>query len=309
MGTAEFAVPTLEALAEAGHRILAVYTQPDRPSGRGLKVSLSPVKRAALGLGLEVLQPASLKGPEETARLEGLGPEVAVVVAYGLKLPPSFLSAPKMGCFNLHPSLLPNYRGAAPINWALMRGETRTGVSVIRMNDRMDAGDIFLQEEADIRLEDNAGSLEARLAEQGAALMIRCLEELAAGRAAGRRQDESLATIAPKLAPKDLVIDWSRTCLEVRNLVRGLAPRPGARTFFRGKQLEIEEVRIMSGLGEDHAGREPGLIVEGHFEGCPLVRTADGILALDMVKPEGKKMMTGGEFARGYRPRAGERLG
>lgn len=309
MGTAEFAVPTLEALAEAGHRILAVYTQPDRPSGRGLKVSLSPVKRAALGLGLEVLQPASLKGPEETARLEGLGPEVAVVVAYGLKLPPSFLTAPKMGCFNLHPSLLPKYRGAAPINWALMRGETRTGVSVIRMNDRMDAGDIFLQEEADIRLEDNAGSLEARLAEQGAALMVRCLEELAAGRAAGRRQDESLATIAPKLAPKDLVIDWSRTCLEVRNLVRGLAPRPGARTFFRGKQLEIEEVRIMSGLGEDHAGREPGLIVEGHFEGCPLVRTADGILALDMVKPEGKKMMMGGEFARGYRPRAGERLG
>jgi methionyl-tRNA formyltransferase len=177
------------------------------------------------------------------------------------------------------------------------------------MNDRMDAGDIVLQEGAGIGPEDNAGSLEARLAGQGADLMVRCLEELAAGRAAGRSQDEALATMAPKLAPEDLVIDWNRPCLELRNMVRGLAPRPGARTFFRGKQLEVGEVRVTSNSGGAQAGREPGMVVGCDSDDRPLVVTADGVLALGLVKPEGKKLMAGGEFARGYRPRAGERLG
>lgn len=274
-----------------------------------MKVSMSSIKQAAMKLGLEVLQPASLFEDEVLERLQGMKTDLAVVVAYGLKLPPPFLSAPSLGCLNLHPSLLPRYRGAAPINWALMRGETRTGVSVIRMNDRMDAGDILLQEVADIGPEDNAGSLEARLADQGAALVVRCLQEMAEGKAIGRTQDEALVTMAPKLKPKDLVINWQRTCLELRNKVRGLTPRPGARTFFRGRQLEVGEVRVMSSLCRDQADGEPGMVVGRDPEGSPLVRTADGILALDLVKPEGKKMMTGGEFSRGYRPQAGERLG
>ncbi len=309
MGTAEFAVPTLRAVSRAGHRILAAYTQPDRPAGRGLKVSLSPVKTTALGLGLEVLQPTSLSEVGALESLKELNPEVAVVVAYGLKLPPSFLSAPRLGCLNLHPSLLPKYRGAAPINWALMRGETRTGLSVIRMNNRMDAGDIVLQEEVEIGPEDNAGSLEAKLAELGAALMVRCLEELAAGRAIGRRQDEALATMAPKLSTQDLVINWNRRCLELRNMVRGLTPKPGARTFFRGKQLEVGAVRVISISDRDRAGSEPGMVTGCDSEDNPLVRASDGVLSLNLVKPEGKKMMSGGEFSRGYRPRAGERLG
>lgn len=309
MGTADFAAPTLRALAGAGHRMLAVYTQPDRPSGRGLRTSQSPVKRAARVLGLEVLQPESLKPAAEEERLRSLGPDLVVVVAYGLKLPPAFLKAPRHGCLNLHPSLLPKYRGAAPINWALIRGEAKTGISVIRMNERMDAGDIALQQEAEIYPDDDAGSLEARLAEKGADLMVRCLAETEEGRTAFIGQNEAMATLAPKLTPKDRAIDWNRTCRQVRNQVRGLTPRPGAQTRFRGKLLEVAGAREASGQALGVIDTEPGMVIGSGSGTGFLVRVADGVLALTRVKPEGKRMMSGDEFARGYRPEAGEKLG
>ncbi|HBE73847.1 MAG TPA: methionyl-tRNA formyltransferase [candidate division Zixibacteria bacterium] len=316
MGTADFAVPALEALAGAGHEIISVYTQPDRPSGRGLRLDESAVKKAARRLGLNVLQPASLKPDAEAARIRDLVPELAVVVAYGLKLPPSFLSAPGHGCLNLHPSLLPRYRGAAPINWALIRGEIRTGVTVIRMNHRMDAGEILLQQEAKILPEDDAGSLEARLAGLGAGLMAGCLDSVAAGNAAAVSQDEALATMAPKLGPDDCRVDWSRTGREIVNLIRGLTPKPGAYAHFRGKRLGIagaeevanEKCNPPAVLGTRMQNDRAGRIILVDKELGPVVGTGDGALALAKVKPEGKRLMSGSEFARGYRPGAGESL-
>ncbi len=309
MGTTDFAVPTLEALSQAGHRIMAVYTQPDRPSGRGLKISEPPVKQAARKLGLEVRQPASLRNESEADHFGKMRPDLAAVVAYGLKLPASFLSTPRLGAINLHPSLLPRYRGAAPINWTLINGESKTGLTVIRMSDRMDAGDIILQQEAEIFSEDNAGSLESRLAAQGAGLMVRCLDLLDSGRVEAKKQDEALATAAPKLKPQDRVIDWNKTSRQVQNLVRGLTPKPGAQTRFRGKILEIAEVREISPWGTADIGSEAGRLVGLDLEMGPLVRTADGLLALIRVRPEGKRLMSGSEFVRGYRPEIGERLG
>jgi methionyl-tRNA formyltransferase len=229
-------------------------------------------------------------------------------VAYGLKLPPSFLSAPKLGCLNLHPSLLPKYRGAAPINWSLINGEERTGITVIRMNDRMDAGDIVLQDGVEIRPGENAGSLESRLAELGSGLMLRALADVASGRAGAASQDESLATAAPKLGPEDCRIDWRRSGRDIVNLVRGLTPKPGAYAMFRGKRLEVAGAREAGPDGAEAAGAGPGNLVGVDPGLGPLVMASDGPLALVLVKPEGKRLMSGGEFARGYRPEAGERL-
>lgn len=309
MGTSEFARPTLRTLHHAGYDIGAVVTQPDRPAGRGLALVEPPVKLLAKELGLRVEQPDSLKESKVISLLRSVCPEIIVVVSYGLKLPREILDLPRHGCLNLHPSLLPRYRGAAPINWALINGEAETGISVIKMIPRMDAGDIVLQQRVDILPEENAGSLEARLSEMGAEMMLRAVELTAQGRADLRPQDEALATTAPKLRPQDRVIDWNRTSRQVRNLVRGLTPKPGAQTKFRGKILEIAEVREIAIRGTADMGFESGRVVGLDMEMGPLVRTADGLLALIRVKPEGKRLMSGIEFSRGYRPESGERLG
>lgn len=309
MGTTDFAVPALKALAGAGHCILAVYTQPDRPAGRGLRVTMSPVKAAALGLGLEVVQPERLTDGEELKRLEEMKPDLVAVVAYGLKLPPSFLSIPKLGAINLHPSLLPKYRGAAPINWALINGETETGITVIRMNSRMDAGDIVLQEVVTIDPEENAGELEARLSELGAGMMVKAMEAIASGKACFMSQKNTEATLAPKIKPEDCRIDWKQSGQRIINLVRGLTPRPGAFTLFRGRRLEIAKLQIVTESIKYNQDSRPGEIVGWERSLGPVVRCGDGFLVLIKMKPEGKREMSGEEFVRGCRLKPPEYMG
>lgn len=308
LGTSLFALPILRALHRDGHDIAAVITQPDRPAGRGLKISEPPIKILAQQLGLHLEQPATLEDPKFQQVLKTLNPEIMVVVSYGLKLPAEVLDIPRYGCLNLHPSLLPKYRGAAPINWAIINGEAETGVTVIKMNSRMDAGDIVLQERVTIDPEENAGELEARLSELGAGMMVRAVEMMGAGVARLAAQDETKATKAPKLKSKDCQIDWRRGGREIRNLVRGLFPRPGARTRFRGKILEIAEVGLAEISIIDEGGK-PGMVVASDPEEGLLVMTADEALSIKRLKPEGKRLMTGSEFVRGYRPTLGELLG
>ncbi|MDO9391733.1 MAG: methionyl-tRNA formyltransferase [bacterium] len=308
MGTPAFAVPTLEALHHKGHEILAVFAQPDRPAGRGRSIAFSPVKQKALELNLPVCQPATLKDSSTVDHLSNLQPDVLVVVAYGLLLPQNILDIPKHGAVNLHPSLLPKYRGAAPINHALLHGDKVTGITSILMNSRMDAGDIILQEEVAVNEDENAGQLEQRASKLGADLIVRSLEAMKVGRSAFTKQDEALVTFAPKLTSKDGHIDWTRSSEEIRNLVRGLTPRPGAFTMIKDKRLEI--LLTQTNIDSQFTIHEslPGRIVSLEKNKGPVVRTGDGYLVLLKVKPQGKKEMSGQEFLRGYRLEAGEKL-
>lgn len=306
MGTPTFAIPTLEALHNKGHQILAVFCQPDRPAGRGRGLSFSPVKQKGLELNLPIYQPATLKDIKIIENLSNLKPDVLVVVAYGLKLPKEILTIPKYGAVNLHPSLLPQYRGAAPINHALINGDKVTGISSILINNRMDAGDILLQEAVPIYPEENAGELEQRLALLGAELMARSLEALRAGKCDPKKQDDSLATMAPKLSPADGHIDWTRTSLEIFNRIRGVTPKPGAFTMFNGKRLEIVKANIECEM--PNTEKKPGQVVSVESKTGPIIKTGDGLIALLKVKPQGKREMSGEEFIRGYRPRPGEVL-
>ncbi|MBI5806673.1 methionyl-tRNA formyltransferase [candidate division TA06 bacterium] len=308
MGTPAFAVPTLEALHHKGHEILAVFAQPDRPAGRGRSIAFSPVKQKALELNLPVCQPAALKDNSTIDHLSNLQPDVLVVVAYGLLLPRNILSIPKHGAVNLHPSLLPKYRGAAPINHALLHGDKVTGITSILMNSRMDAGDIILQETVAISNDENAGQLEERLSGLGADLITRSLEVMKEGRSEFKKQDESLVTFAPKLSPKDGHIDWKRKSLEIQNQVRGLTPRPGAFTMFKEKRLEILEILQNTEYRILNTEEVPGLVVSIDKSKGPVIKTGDGSLVLLKVKPQGKKEMSGQEFLRGYRLDAGEQL-
>jgi len=308
MGTPAFAVPTLEALHHKGHEILAVFAQPDRPAGRGRGISFSSVKQKAMDLNLPICQPATLKDSSTVDHLSNLQPDVLVVVAYGLLLPQNILDIPKHGAVNLHPSLLPKYRGAAPINHALLHGDKVTGITSILMNSRMDAGDIILQEEVPVNEEENAGQLEQRLSQKGADLIVRSLGAMEGGRSAFIKQDESLVTFAPKLSPKDGHIDWTKSSADIRNLVRGLTPRPGAYTMFKEKRLEILEILPNTEYRILNTEEVPGLVVSIDKNKGPVIRTGDGSLVLLKVKPQGKKEMSGQEFLRGYRLDAGEQL-
>ena len=306
MGTPAFAIPPLEALHNKGHQILAVFCQPDRPAGRGRGLSFSPIKQRALELGLTVHQPVTLKTLPTIQSISNLRPEAFVVVAYGLKLPDDVLNIPQFGAINLHPSLLPKYRGAAPINHALINGDKVTGITSILMNSRMDAGDMLLQEVVPIYPEENAGELEQRLGLLGAELMARSLEVLRAGKYDPKKQDDSLATMAPKLLPADGHIDWIRTSLEIINRIRGVTPRPGAFTIFNGKRLEIIKANIECEM--PNTEKKPGQVVSVESKTGPIIKTGDGLIALLKVKPQGKREMSGEEFIRGYRPRPGEVL-
>jgi len=308
MGTPGFAVPTLETLYQMGHQIAAVLCQPDRPAGRGRNVGFSPVKQKALALGLSIYQPETLKTTEIIQGISKLEPDALVVVAYGLKLPSDILNIPRYGAVNLHPSLLPKYRGAAPINHALINGDKVTGISAILMNDRMDAGDIVLQEEVPIRDDENAGELENRLAALGADLISRSLEDLMMGTSKLKKQDELMATSAPKLSPEDGHINWERTSREICNQIRGMTPRPGAFVMFKSKRLEIIKAGMETGNWKLETGMLPGQVAGINKNMGPAIMTGDGTLILTMVKPQGKKAMSGGEFIRGYKPEAGEML-
>lgn len=302
-GTPQFAVPTLEKLAEAGFNLRLVLTQPDRPKGRGLGLVASPVKQVALRLGLPVYQPEKIKHNEELRfKLEQVAPAAIIVVGYGRIIPNWMLQIPKHGNINLHASLLPKYRGAAPIQWAIANGEALTGVTTMRIDEGLDTGDILLQQQLAILNEDTAETLSPRLAAIGAELMVETLRGLAEGTISPEPQKNNEATLAPILKKEDGRIDFSRSALEIYNRLRGFQPWPGAFTGFRGKALGITAAKP----SEENVPQAQLLVKEVHlFVGCG----DSTALELLELQPEGKKRIPARDFIHGYRPRNGERLG
>jgi methionyl-tRNA formyltransferase len=304
-GTPMFAVPSLERLHTAGFEIQLVVTQPDRPQGRGMTLTAPPVKQSALKLGLPVIQPEKIKKNEEfRSQLEALRPDAIIVVGYGRIIPPWILDLPQYGNINVHASLLPKYRGAAPVQWAVAQGETVSGVTTMLLNEGLDTGDILLQKEMAIRPEDTAVTYAPRLAEMGADLIVETLRGLEDKSIAPVPQNHAEATLAPILKKEDGLVDFSRIATEIHNRLRGFQPWPGAYTQFRGKNL-----KFINALPEDTLSNlEPGELRVGDeklFIGCGQ-RT---VLQLLQVQPEGKRIMAAREFINGYRPAAGERLG
>ena len=302
-GTPQFAVPTLERLAASGFNVRLVLSQPDRPKGRGLELVSSPVKKTAERLAIPVYQPEKIKANEELkARLEQIAPEAIIVVGYGRIIPSWMLQLPKYGNINLHASLLPTYRGAAPIQWAIAKGENTTGVTTMRIDEGLDTGDILLQKELAIFDDDTSETLAPKLAAIGAELMIETLQGLLADTIKAQKQDDAQATLAPILKKEDGKIDFSRNAQEIYNRFRGFQPWPGAFTTFRGRGLNITALKPVS---ERVA---PGqLLVKGTqlFAGC----AHDSAIQLLEVQPEGKKRMPASDFVHGYRPSNGEQLG
>ena len=305
-GTPHFAVPTfIHLLAQPDIEIAAVITQPDRPRGRGQEISASPVKEAAIAANVPVHQPEKIRSPEARDLLERLAPDCIVIIAYGQIIPAALLSIPKLGWINLHASLLPKYRGAAPINWAIANGETQTGVTSMRIDAGMDTGHILLQEAMDIAPEETAPELTESMAEAGAPLMLETLRGLAAGRLVARPQNSDEATYAPLLKKEDGRIDWSRPAQEIYNRLRGFAPWPGAYTSFRGQTCHLW-VEPFSLRGINVA--VPGTISQEDSQ----ILIACGrttLLRLLSVKLEGRKQISVEEFANGARLTERERFG
>jgi len=302
-GTPRFAVPTLDRLVEAGFRVQLVVTQPDRPKGRGLELVSSPIKQRALQLGLSVGQPESIKNNDAfRAQLTNLKPDAMLVVGYGRIIPQWMLDLPPLGNINLHASLLPKYRGAAPIQWAIAQGEAVTGVTTMKIDAGLDTGDILLQQEIPIARDDTAETLAPKLAAVGADLTVTTLRKLQAGTINPRRQDQAQATIAPILKKEDGLVDFFRPAAESLNRMRGFQPWPGAYTKFRGKNLQLWKAVAL-----DRALLPSELKVEGDrlLAGCGH-GTAIELLELQL---EGKKRTSAPDFIRGYRPLPGEKLG
>jgi methionyl-tRNA formyltransferase len=302
-GTPAFAVPTLEKLGEAGFAVRLVVTQPDRPKGRGMELAFSPVKQRARQLGLEVVQPDKIRNNEEfRAQLAAIKPDAIIVVGYGRIIPPWMIDLPPLGNLNLHGSLLPRYRGAAPVQWAIARGETVTGVTTMRIDAGLDTGDILLQREIPIASEDTAETLAPRMAALGAGLMVETLRGLEADTIRPRPQDHAGATLAPILTKEDGRIDFHRDAREIWNRLRGFQPWPGAYTSFRGKSLHVWGAQPVEGTPA-----EGKIVVEGGrlIAGCG-DKTA---LQLLEVQLEGRKRMPAADFIHGYRPQPGEEFG
>jgi methionyl-tRNA formyltransferase len=312
-GTPQFAVPTLQVLIDdAGRfRVRLVVTQPDRPSGRGLDLAAPPVKQVAQRAGLEVSQPDKIKNNQEfRARLEEIKPEAIVVVGYGRMIPQWMIDLPPLGNINLHGSLLPKYRGAAPVQWAIAMGEVVTGVTTMRIDAGLDTGDILLQRELAIAPQDTAETLAPRLAEIGAKLMVETLVRLHAGTITPRKQDDSQASLAPMLKKEDGLIDFRRSAREIGNRLRGFQPWPGAYTTFRGRNLNVWEAEPVeeSGVRSQESGLKEGeLRVDKQrlLVGCGQAT----VLEMLTVQPEGKRRMPARDFIHGYHPKTGEPLG
>ena len=301
-GTPVFAVPALEALAAAGHDICAVYTQPDRPAGRGRKLAESPVKARALALGLAIEQPESLKSIEVTTRLRALAPDAIIVVAYGLILPQSVLDAPRLGCFNIHASLLPRWRGAAPIQHAILAGDGTTGVTIMRMTAALDTGPILAQREQPIGTSMTAGELHDALAELGAALLVDTLQSIAAGRAVMREQHASAASHAPKITRSAARISWQEPAALIERCVRAFNPVPGAETLWRGEPLKIWRAEVRS----DRAAALPGQVLTADAGGIEIACGTGTLAALTLQLP-GRRRIAAADFVHAHTI-VGERL-
>lgn len=310
MGTPEFSQVSLERLLNSAprHQVVGVLTQPDRPKGRGMKVVPSPVKEVALRHGLPVFQPQRLPDPEVMNFLETTKPDAMVVVAYGLKIPAAMLTFTPYGCINLHSSLLPKYRGASPIQWALLNGDQITGVTTMQMDEGWDTGDMLMSNTIRINEEDNFASLHDRLADLGADLLVETLHQLAAGGITPTPQNEAEATYARKLTEEDLAIEWSRSSRELFNKVRALNPWPGARTELNGEKIKVWSARIST---EDWglAQALPGTIGEaGKGENGIPVRTGDGALLIDELQLPGRKRLSAAQFLAGNKISKGMRF-
>ena len=305
-GTPQFAVPTLERLVAENHNIELVLTNPDEPKGRGYELEQSPVKRAALKAGLEVFQPQKLKEAPVVQFLSEYHPDIIVVVAYGHIIPKWMIELPQYGCVNLHGSLLPKYRGAAPIQWAIMRGESVTGVTTMKIDEGLDTGDVLLKREVAIRNEDTTESLSERMSAVGAELVAETLSRLSRSEIEPQPQDNAQATLAPILKKEDGLIDWNRRAEEIGWRVRGLRPWPGAYTRFRSKNLHIWSA--VPATGDQSQAQEPGtLLCE---RGTMHVQCGESTL-LDVreLQLEGRKRLPARDFLNGVRPSPGEKLG
>jgi methionyl-tRNA formyltransferase len=304
LGTPTFAVPTLDALVSTGHHVLAVYTQPDRPKGRGGQLAASPVKEAALRLALPVFQPERIRRPETVEQLRALNPEAMVIVGYGQIIPQSIIDISPRGIINVHASLLPKYRGAAPIQWAIANGEHRTGVTTMRINAGLDTGDILLKWETDIASDETALELGPRLAQAGSNLLVETLKGLADGTITPQSQDSSQATLAPILRKEDGQIDWTWPARKIFNRARGFLPWPGAYSLFRGQIFHIWRARVAS---EAIAG-PPGRLVP-EKKRLFVVCGEGTALELLEVQTEGRKRMPIEAFLNGQRLNENEILG
>jgi methionyl-tRNA formyltransferase len=329
MGTGEFAEPTLEALLASRHEVVGLVTNPDRPSGREREM-LRHIKQLAVARSVSVFQPESVNTPEGVAGVQNFRPELLVVAAYGQILSNEVLRAAPRGGINVHASLLPKYRGAAPINWAIYHGEKQTGVTIIRMSTKLDAGDMLAQEAVDILPDETAGELEARLAPLGAKLALQVIDQIEAGTTKGVKQDPALVTKAPKLKKEHGLIDWSRSAEQVCNQIRAMQPWPTAYTYWHRtegapvrlivKKARVEHWATVTETGsalvveEPETTAPPGTVVhvvQGQT-GIPdqlLVRTSRHDVAIEWLQPAGKRVMTIGEFLLGHRVQVGDRLG
>jgi len=296
MGTPEFAVPTLEALLAAGEDMVGVVTQPDRPRGRGQKISPSPVKKLAQRHGLRIFQPLRLQDPALLEALASLDPEIMVVAAYGRILTPEILALPKVAFLNVHASLLPKYRGAAPINWALIRGEKETGVTIMWVTQEVDSGPIFLQERLPILPEDNAGSLTVKLAQQGAALLLQALEMLRRGEAIRREQPEGEESLAPPITADMRRLKWHLPAREVWGWIRGLDPHPGAYTLWRGERLKFFGANLRKDSGVQGS---PGKVL-GVRQGALEIACGQGSITVTELQLAGHKRLPVADFLRGH---------
>lgn len=318
MGTPDFAVPSLECLFKEGHEILAVFTQPDRPAGRGKQPKQSPVKVAAQKLGLTIRQPEKINTPEVIELLKSLQPELIVVVAYGKKLPVGILQIPEKGCLNVHASLLPAYRGAAPIHWAVINGETQTGVTTMLMDEGLDTGDILLKKVFPVSGEATTGEVHDALAEIGGELLIQTIEAYSRDDLRGVAQTGE-SSYAPLLKREHEWLDWSRKAVELHNQIRGLNPWPGAVTKYKGENLKVWQSSLVSQSlagdilsSEDSAkespAREFGQVLKIVNEGI-IVGTGEGKILLRQVQPAGKRIMPARDFFLGRHDQIGEILG
>ena len=297
MGTPQFAVPSLRTLLNSSHEVVGVVTQPDRPKGRGKVIVPPPVKELALQQNVPVIQPEKMKAPEFISHLEEWHPDVIVVTAFGRILPTSILTLPPQGCINVHGSLLPAYRGAAPIQWAIINGETQTGITTMYMDEGMDTGDILLQEKVNIHGEETAGELAIRMAEVGGKLLVPTLEQLESGSLTRIPQDDSQASLAPILTKNDGCVDWTMSAKQIVNRVKGLSPWPGTFSYLKGKRMMFWQVREMESFSETSTGQPGTIISVGGTE--VVVKTGKGLVGIMEWQPENKKRMTVEQYLSG----------
>jgi len=304
MGTPQFSVPSLQALHQNGHEIAMVVTQPDRPKGRGRRITPSPVKQTARELGYPVIQPSSIKAPDFAAQIESLNPDFQIVIAYGKILPESVLALPRIGTINIHASLLPKLRGAAPIQWAVINGETETGVCSMLMDKGLDTGDVLLTAKEAIEPHDTAGTLHDRLAVSAARVLIDTLQAYADDTIRPLPQDHDRATYAPMLTKDDGLINWNKSAKSLENFIRGVTPWPGAYTFWEGKRLKI----FSSTPVATDISQPPGTVLMG-FPDELRVATGAGALSILEIQGAAGKRLTIKEFLRGHPMPPGTILG